>query len=241
MNENVNRDLFITETIINYLQSLYPNEYSDEEIISRYKEYIKLKSLKKAAKDNEEVKFRTRDKAKLEELNIYFYGNSDGSSTGSGNSIVNNYIKAIENIKALINSNDNAIKDVLANPGYDVYRSKGMYFFVNNIFEKESSNINNGNIYTKTYLNRIKFPDTSNGEDADITFHRNASIYESKLKHTMLYRWGMETFHISGLGEQSNQVILDHADKVLDNRTGIVELTPHFKSDYYEQINRNSK
>lgn len=136
---------------------------------------------------------------------------------------------------------DNAIKDVLANPGHDVYRSKGMYFFVNNIFEKESSNINNGNIYTKAYLDRIKFPDTSNGEDADITFHRNASIYESKLKHTMLYRWGMETFHISGLGEQSNQVILDHADKVLDNRTGIVELNPHFKSDYYEQINRNSK
>ena len=73
---------------------------------------------------------------------------------------------------------DNVIKDVLANPGYDVYRSKGMYFFVNNIFEKESSNINNGNVYTKAYLNRIKFPDTSNGEDADITFHRNASIYE---------------------------------------------------------------
>jgi hypothetical protein len=136
---------------------------------------------------------------------------------------------------------DNAIKDVLANPGYDVYRSKGMYFFVNNIFEKECSNINNGNIYTKAYLDRIKFPDTSNGEDADITFHRNASIYESKLKHTMLYRWGMETFHISGLGEQSNQVILDHADKVLDNRTGIVELNPHFKSNYYEQIDRNSK
>jgi len=136
---------------------------------------------------------------------------------------------------------DNAIKDILAKPGYDVYRSKGMYFFVNNIFEKESSNINNGNIYTKAYLDRIKFPDTSNGEDADITFHRNASIYESKLKHTMMYRWGMETFHISGLGEQSNQVILDHADKVLDNRTGIVELNPHFKSDYYEQIDRNSK
>lgn len=136
---------------------------------------------------------------------------------------------------------ENAIKDILANPGYDVYRSKGMYFFVNNIFEKDSSNINNGNIYTKAYLDRIKFPDTSNGEDADITFHRNGSIYESKLKHTMLYRWGMETFHISGLGEQSNQVILDHADKVLDNRTGIVQLNPHFKSDYYEQIDRNSK
>ena len=136
---------------------------------------------------------------------------------------------------------ENASLDITTNPGYDVYRSKGMYFFVNNIFEKESSNINNGNIYAKSYLDRIKFPNTSNGEDADITFHRNASIYESKLPHTMIYRWGMETFHISGLGEQSNQVILDHADKVLDNRTGIVELKPHFKSDYYEQINRNSK
>ena len=115
MNETVNRDLFITETIISYLQSLYPNEYSDEEIISRYKEFVKLKSLKKAAKDSKDVIFTQEDKNKLKELNQYFYGNSDGSRTGSGSSIVDNYIKAIENIKALINSNDNAIKDVVTN------------------------------------------------------------------------------------------------------------------------------
>lgn len=136
---------------------------------------------------------------------------------------------------------DNVCLDITNNPGYEIYRSSGMYFFVNNIFEKISSNVNNGNVYTKAYLDRIKFPDKSGNEDADITFSNNATIYESKLKNTMLYRWGMNTFHISGLGEQPNHVILDYADKVLDNRTGVLELKPNFKADYYEQINRDSK
>jgi hypothetical protein len=57
----------------------------------------------------------------------------------------------------------------------------------------------------------------------------------------MIYRWGMNTFHISGLGIQPNQVILDHADRVLDDRKGLLELKPQFKENYYEQINGNSK
>ena len=128
--------------------------------------------------------------------------------------------------------------DIEVNPGYDVYRSEGMYFFVNNKFEKESSNINNGNVYTKEYLNRIEWPDNSSGEDADITFGHKAKIYESKLKHTMIYRWGMNTFHISGMGIQSNETILNQADKMLDDRKGIVQLNPHFDNDYYEQIKK---
>jgi glycosyltransferase involved in cell wall biosynthesis len=131
----------------------------------------------------------------------------------------------------------NTQTDIDNNPGYDVYRSKGMYFFVHNIFERENSNINNGNVYTKEYLDRIKWPDTSIGEDADITFHKDGKIYESKLKNTMLYRWGMNTLHISGMGHQPNQVILDQADKVLDNTTGTIELNPNFLNDYYGQIN----
>jgi glycosyltransferase involved in cell wall biosynthesis len=130
----------------------------------------------------------------------------------------------------------NTQTDIDNNPGYDVYRSKGMYFFVNNIFERENSNINNGNVYTKEYLDRIEWPDTSIGEDADITFHKNGKIYESKLKHTMIYRWGMGTLHISGMGHQPNEVILAQADKVLDNRIGTIELTPKFLNDYYGQI-----
>ena len=104
---------------------------------------------------------------------------------------------------------NNAKIDILVNPGFDIYRSQGMYFFVNNKYQGENSNINNGNIYTKAYLDRIKFPDKSGDEDADITFHHGGTIYESKLKHTMIYRWGMNTLHISGMGKQPNEVILD--------------------------------
>jgi glycosyltransferase involved in cell wall biosynthesis len=135
----------------------------------------------------------------------------------------------------------NASIDIQTNPGYEIYRSQGMYFFVHNIYQGENSNINNGNIYTKAYLDRIKFPDKSGDEDADITFHHGGKIYESKLKHSMLYRWGMNTLHISGMGKQTNEAILAEADRVLDNTTGEIILYPHFKNDYYEQINRNSK
>jgi len=115
MNENVNRDLFITETIINYLQRLYPNEYSDETIIKNYKKYIKLLSIKKAAEENDDVKFSIKDEARLEKLNTYFYGNSDGSRTSAGDGIAARYLRAIQNIKSLIDSNDNAVKDVVSN------------------------------------------------------------------------------------------------------------------------------
>ena len=110
-----------------------------------------------------------------------------------------------------------------------------MYFFVNNIFEKMSSNINNGNIYTKDYLNRITFPNLSGTEDVNITFGNNAKIFESQRKPTMLYRWGMNTLHISGMGVQSNETILTEADKVLDDTKGTIILNPHFDNDYYKQ------
>ena len=52
----------------------------------------------------------------------------------------------------------------------------------------------------------------------------------------MIYRWGMNTLHISGMGQQPNNVILDQADKVLDNTKGDINLCPHFDNDYYSQI-----
>ena len=131
---------------------------------------------------------------------------------------------------------NNARIDIETNPGFDIYRSEGMYFFMHNKFDKESSNINNGNIYTRAYLDRIKWPDKSGDEDAYITFHQGGRIYESKLKHTMIYRWGMNTLHISGMGIQPNHVILAQADKVLDNTKGIIQLNPKFINDYYCQL-----
>ena len=131
---------------------------------------------------------------------------------------------------------ENVKQDILNNPGHEIYRSRGMYFFVNNEFQKEDSNINNGNVYSKSYLDRIKFPNKSGDEDADITFMHKANIYQSKLKHSMIYRWGMGTLHISGMGIQPNEVILARADEVLKEELGVIQLNPHFDNDYYSQL-----
>jgi len=133
---------------------------------------------------------------------------------------------------------NNVALDIIAHPGYDIYRSEGMYFFSENKYEGKSGNINNGNVYSKEYLNRIKFPDKSGNEDEDITFHHGAKIYTSELKDTMIYRWGMNTLHISGMGCNDSKQIFEQADKVLNNSKGMIHLRPHFINDYYEQIEK---
>lgn len=125
--------------------------------------------------------------------------------------------------------------EILKTQPYDIYRSKDHFFFVNNKFEKISSNINNGNIYTKKYLDRITWPDKSGDEDAYITFGRDALINDN-VPTSMIYRWGMNTLHISGMGIQPNKVILDRADEVLKEQSGVVQLNPHFDNDYYGQL-----
>jgi hypothetical protein len=131
---------------------------------------------------------------------------------------------------------ENVYKDIIENPGYEIYRSKGMHFFVDNVYTGENGNINNGNVYTKAYLDRIKFPDSSFGEDSDITFGNNSIVYTSTLKHTMIYRWGMGTFHISGMGNQTNEIILNQADLVLNGSSGQIEINPHFDNEYYSNL-----
>lgn len=134
----------------------------------------------------------------------------------------------------------NVQMDIESNPGFEIYRSKGMHFFMNNVYKGEDGSVNNGNVYTKAYIDRIKVPEKSVGEDSDMTFGNHSKIYTSTLGHTMMYRWGMDTLHISGLGDVSNEIVLTHADKVLDDRTGDIHLNPHFDNDYYGQLPKNS-
>lgn len=130
----------------------------------------------------------------------------------------------------------NVKQDIQENPGYDIYRSTGMHFFVENIYQGEGGSINNGNVYARHYLDRIVWPNTSIGEDAEITYGRGGKMYESKLNHTMCYRWGMATLHISGMGNQPNEIVLTQADNVLDNTKGVIHLQPKFLNDYYSQL-----
>lgn len=128
-----------------------------------------------------------------------------------------------------------AKESILNNSDYDIYRSQEFYFFVHNVFDKITSNVNTGNVYTKNYLSRIVFPKTSWGEDVNITYGNQANIFQSPNK-TMIYRWGMNTSHVSGLGEMSNEDILQNVDRILGEETGFYFLNPEFKNDYYSQL-----
>lgn len=128
---------------------------------------------------------------------------------------------------------------IIEHPGFEIYRSSSHYFFVDNKFKSLSDNINNGNVYTKSYLDRIKWPDKSGDEDEDITFRHNASIH-TIYKPTMIYRWGMNTLHISGMGKQTNKAVLAKADHMLKEPSGTINLDPQFMKPYYEQIKKPS-
>jgi hypothetical protein len=128
----------------------------------------------------------------------------------------------------------NACYDIVNNPDYEIYRSNGHYFFTDDKFIRISDNINNGNIYTKKYLDRITFPNKTSNEDVEITFENNAKIYTSTLKPTMIYRWGMNTYHISGLGAGNH--ILTKIDTMVNKEKGEIILQPKFNNNYYEEL-----
>jgi glycosyltransferase involved in cell wall biosynthesis len=122
------------------------------------------------------------------------------------------------------------------NPGYEIYRSENHLYFHENRYQGLSGSINNGNVYSKSYLDRIEFPHLSGDEDVHITFGNNAKIHTID-KPTMIYRWGMGTYHISGMGVQPSELILLRTDKSIPNKEeGVILLTPHFNEDYYEKI-----
>lgn len=119
---------------------------------------------------------------------------------------------------------------------FDIYRSHGHYYFSDNIYLGIGGSVNNGNCYTRPYIDRIDFPDKSIGEDSDITFGNNASIYTGRDNLlSMIYRWGMHTSHISGLGNCESSVAFASVDAIC-KESGHIHLRPHFNNDYYSQL-----
>jgi len=132
-----------------------------------------------------------------------------------------------------------AKKAITENPGFDVYRSQGHYFFSNNEYQDRGSSINNGNIYSKDYIDRINWIDQSFGEDNWLTFFHNGKIHEYP-EMSMIYRWGMSTYHISGMGDVDQKEMFERVDKDM-NESGFYFLRPNFMSNYYEQIKEKDK
>jgi hypothetical protein len=127
-------------------------------------------------------------------------------------------------------------KYILENPGYDIYRCYSHYFFDNNVFSGINGSVNNGNCYSKDYINRIQFPDVSVTEDVEITFNTRPRTYTGNTGiYSMIYRWGMGTTHISGIGINDSQYVYDVVDSRTEERGHII-LNPHFKEDYYSRL-----
>ena len=121
------------------------------------------------------------------------------------------------------------------NPDYDIYRSKIHYFFENNVYKKTGGSVNNGNIYSKNYIQKIKIPNKNFGEDSDITFNAIAKIFQFD-EPTMIYRWGMNTYHLSGMGDISNPQHYHWTDKLVEKNQGNIDLLPKFNDNYYKQL-----
>lgn len=119
------------------------------------------------------------------------------------------------------------------NPDYDVYRCRAHYYFHNNEYKGLGGSVNNGNCYTRRYINSLNIPDKSIGEDSDITLPPTAKIYSGDTgKFNMIYRWGMGTIHISGMGDVSNEEVYRRVDAFYDEE-GIIDLRPHFENNYF--------
>lgn len=154
----------------------------------------------------------------------------------------NDYLYRLDDDDLLYqNSLEEAIKEIEENKGYDIYRSKKHHYFLNNQYQGRNGNVNNGNIYTKNYIQSIKEnPPKQFGEDYWMTFANNAKIYEYDYD-TMIYRWGMQTYHISGLGDISQEKMYNLVDNHKLDTIGVYKLNPHFDKNYYKEINDANK
>jgi hypothetical protein len=122
-------------------------------------------------------------------------------------------------------------------PNKDILRDQKHYFFSHNQYQGLGDSINNGNCYNWNYLKKVgKIIDRSIGEDNWLTFHNNADIHiGDEGNYTMIYRWGMGTYHISGMGDRPNEEIYEITDRT-NQEKGIIKLNPHFREDYWSLL-----
>jgi len=122
-------------------------------------------------------------------------------------------------------------------PNKDILRDQKHYFFSHNQYQGLGDSINNGNCYKWNYLKKVgKIIDKSIGEDNWLTFHNNADIHIGDLgRYTMIYRWGMGVYHISGMGDKPNEEIYEITDRT-NTESGVIKLNPHFREDYWSLL-----
>lgn len=125
----------------------------------------------------------------------------------------------------------------VAYPNKDILRCSAHYFYLNNEYNGIGGSVNNGNCYNWNYLKRVgSVIDKSIGEDGWLLYHTNANVHDGNTgRYTMIYRWGMGVYHISGMGDRPNEEIYQITDRT-NSEKGIIELNPRFNNDYWSLL-----
>ena len=124
---------------------------------------------------------------------------------------------------------------ITENPGYDVYRSKEVQFTTNTTYMGLFGSVNNGNIFTKKYVASLGKKQLSVNEDQYMLFDGKPRVYTFDFP-SMIYRWGMGTYHISGMSITDPAEVNNRTDKFGPMEKGIIRLEPKWKTNYYEIV-----
>lgn len=146
-----------------------------------------------------------------------------------------NYIYRLDDDDLLAPNALSTISDYITqHPNYDLYRSCCYYAFLNNNFDKIFGGVNNGNVFYKPHYLNINHPHKSIDEDAYMVYECEAKIYTYDFI-SMIYRWGMNTFHISGWGIICTQDLYNKLNQ-LKQEIGTKELSPQWEKNYWELL-----
>ena len=126
-------------------------------------------------------------------------------------------------------------QSIASNPGYDLYRSKRHEFLSSNKYQGLTGSVNNGNIFSKKYMFRLEPKKMSIGEDYYMVYDGKPSTYSFDFA-SMIYRWGMGTYHISGMSGTEPEEINKRTDKFSDMEQGTIKIKPVWKKNYYNIV-----
>jgi len=130
---------------------------------------------------------------------------------------------------------------IFENKGYQLYRSPKHYMFINNEFRDIKGNVNTGNIFSKTFVAGIDRNEVKNRNvlhsGQDLYMLRDAKPTTYTFSHnSMIYRWGMNTYHLSGFGLKDAGEINKRINQRIQQEEGIINLVPKFEHDYYKMV-----
>jgi len=105
----------------------------------------------------------------------------------------------------------------------------GNYQIASNLFHSQA-------IITRQYASQNDYPLKSVAED--LGFEKKAKIKSATCYPFFwyVYRWGMKTYHVSGLGEQREKEAWELASNLCDDIKGECVISPRFHGNYWSDI-----